>query len=334
MVDVTAMRLVHYPCRNLPILGHECAVPAEIERIDRRTANAWAKGISVDDYLRRERFLKTRPYSRGMTIHALLDDASDPSQAKVLASCETYRVPVFVPGRHDLGFGLGVASVFVDEDLRGHGHAATLLSGVHKHFADEGAALFYLMSEIGPTLYARLGYVGVPLRVRRFAATPLSPGANVEPLATTDLPTLLPSLSPPQSPLYIPANLEQLDWHFARGQFYAELAGGRVPRQVGARCEDAVAVWDVDHRPDCRRVRVLLVSAPRPSPHVTRVLQAAAAVAHDVGLPFAEVWETAALTPFLEAGTVCEAEDLPMVCPLAPDVFAADFRDVQRFHWL
>ena len=59
MVDVTTMRLVHYPCRNLPILGDECVVPAEIERIDRRTANAWAKGTSIDDYLRRERLLKT-----------------------------------------------------------------------------------------------------------------------------------------------------------------------------------------------------------------------------------------------------------------------------------
>ena len=334
MVDVTAMRLVHYPCRNLPILGRECAVPAEIERIDRRTANAWAKGISVDDYLRRERFLKTRPHSRGMTIHALLDDAEDPAQAQVLASCETYRVPVVVPGRRELGFGLGVASVFVDKELRGHGHAATLLSRVHQHFAEQGAALFYLMSEIGPTLYARLGYVATPLRLRRFAAAPLPPGPPVLALTATDLPTLLPSLSPPQSPLYIPANQELLDWHFARGQFYAELAGGSIPTQIGARCEEAVAIWDVDHRPECRRVRVLLVAAPRPSPHVARVLQAAASVAQQVGLPFAEVWETAALTPFLEGGEVCEAEDLPMLCPLVPEVHAADFVDVQRFHWL
>lgn len=334
MVDVTTMRLVHYPCRNLPILGDECVVPAEIERMDRRTANAWAKGTSVDEYLRRERLLKTRPYSQGMTVHALLDDEGDDLHARILASCETYRVPVVLPGRIERSFGLGVASVFVDEDLRGHGYAATLLHQVHQHFRDEGAALMYLMSEIGPTLYARLGYVSIPLRVRRFAAAPLPVGPALTPLMAEDLLTLIPSLPSPRSPLCIPANLPQLDWHFARGQFYAGLAGRQIPTEVGARCGDAVAIWDVDFRPDCRRVRVLLLAAEKPSEQVQRVLQAAAAVAAQVGVPFAEVWETAALTPILDGGTELPADDLPMICPLAPDVHAADFLDVQRFHWL
>lgn len=334
MVDVTSMRLVHYPCKNLPILAGECVVPAEIERIDRRTASAWAKGISVDDYLRRERFLKTRPYAAGMTIHALLDDDGSDLQAQILASCETYRVPVVVPGRRTIGFGLGVASVFVDEPLRGHGFAATLIQHVHDHFRAQGAAMMYLMSEIGPTLYARLGYVATPLSLRRFPAAPLPAGLRVEPIHADELATLIPRLPPPSSPLYIPANREQLDWHFARGQFYAGLAQGELPTEIGARSADAVAIWDVDHRPDCRRVRVLLVAAEKPSVHVEHVLCAAAAAAHAVGLPFAEVWETAALSPFLDGGIKIEADDLPMLCPLAPDVSATDFLDVQRFHWL
>ena len=48
---------------------------------------------------------------RGMTIHALLDDDGSDLQAQILASCETYRVPVVVPGRRTIGFGLRVASV-------------------------------------------------------------------------------------------------------------------------------------------------------------------------------------------------------------------------------
>ena len=34
----------------------------------------------------------------------------------------------------------------------------------------EGALCMYLMSEIGPTLYERMGYVARPLRICRFAA--------------------------------------------------------------------------------------------------------------------------------------------------------------------
>ena len=58
MVDVTDMRVVHLSCQDLPIIDGECRVSAEIERIDRRTAKAWAKDISVDEYLWRERVLR------------------------------------------------------------------------------------------------------------------------------------------------------------------------------------------------------------------------------------------------------------------------------------
>ena len=38
--------------------------------------------------------------------------------------------------------------------------------------------MMYLMSEIGPTLYARLGYVTTPLSLRRFPAAPLPLGCG------------------------------------------------------------------------------------------------------------------------------------------------------------
>ncbi len=54
--------------------------------------------------------------------------------------------------------------------MRGKGYASILLQRIHERLRGEGALCMYLMSEIGPTLYERLGYVARPLRICRFAA--------------------------------------------------------------------------------------------------------------------------------------------------------------------
>ncbi len=331
MVDVTGMQLLHYPCRNLPIASEECVVPPEIERIDRRTALAWAKEISVAEYLQRERFLKTRPFSRGLTIHALVDEASD----TILASCETYRVPVHVPGRSTDAYGLGIASVFVDEAQRGHGYAAELLRRLHRHFAEDGAALCYLMSEIGPTLYARLGYVTRNLRLRRYPGRSMPSSAQARFVTAVELPALLANLSTqPQNTLHIPPSVEQLDWHLARGRYYAQLTGYQFPIEIGARCGDVLAVWKPDFRREMMRLRVLLLAARAPSAAVSEVIVTAQGIAHQLSLPTVEVWESDAQTPLLTGGELHESSDVPMMLPLANDVRATDFHDVQRYHWL
>jgi hypothetical protein len=63
-------------------------------------------------------------------------------------------------------------------------------------------------------------------------------------------------------------------------------------------------------------------------------LTAATALAHRLDFPVVEVWESAAIEPLLQGGVIHEADDVPMVLPLASDVVAADFRDCQRYHWL
>lgn len=328
MVDVTGMRLVQHPCRNLPISSGECVVPAELERIDRRTAQAWAKDLSVAEYLRRERVLKTRPFSRGLTVYALLGDDDT-----LLASCESYRVPVAVPGRSDRGFGYGIASVFVDEAQRGHGYAAELLRRLHRQFFDEGAALVYLMSEIGPTLYAKLGYVTRPLQVRRYLAQPMPHRAQL--IHASDMAQTIANLPPQQhSPLHIPPTEEQLDWHISRGRFYAQQLGRSYPDVVGARSGNAVILWQLDLPQDANRLRVLLLSSPEPGQDVTEVIAAAQSVAHQHGLPTVELWESGAQSTLLPGGQRSPADDVPMILPLASDVNLADHSDIQRHHWL
>jgi hypothetical protein len=191
------------------------------------------------------------------------------------------------------------------------------------------------MSEIGPTLYARLGYVALTLRLRRYPACALPSSAKARFLTTEDLPEMLASYTPPMgSPLHIPPSQEQLDWHLARGRYYAQRAGSQFPSEIGARCDDAAVVWKPDFRSEGMRLRVLLLSANAPTPAVSAVIAAAQAVAHQLSLPMVEVWESDAQTPRLTGGELHESSDVPMMLPLADDVRVTDFHDVQRYHWL
>lgn len=59
---------------------------------------------------------------------------------------------------------VGLANLFTPEPLRGRGYATRLLEGTLDHFEREGHAVFYLLSDIGPDFYARLGFRPLPLR--------------------------------------------------------------------------------------------------------------------------------------------------------------------------
>jgi GNAT superfamily N-acetyltransferase len=172
-------------------VASECAdLPEAALCRDRLNFSSWGKGLSLEQYLERERQQWRLPFSRnGLRLWELRN------RDETLASLETYAVPV--AGGGIAGVGHGIASVFVEERLRGAGHASALVRRVNERLKDEGALLTYLMSEIGAPLYERLGYRGRPLRLRRFAPSDpqqpdLSPeDPRVQPLADGDIAALL-----------------------------------------------------------------------------------------------------------------------------------------------
>ena len=338
------MQLVSWSCANVDVKNGEATVSKEIERIDLRTAAAWKKSLTVEAYLQRERVLKAQPFSRGMTVHALVDSEDrgrpgqpgpmDAARGAILASCETYRVPVRIPGHRGPTHGCGIASVFVDAQQRGKGFATVLLREVIAHCQAEGASLLYLISEIGEPLYRPLGFEPWPWSVCRLPATPRRATSSCQFLTQNDFDqtSLEKTLSAARTVLL--PSVEQVYWHLSRSLFYAQALHKTPLQTIGAKAQNAVALWAQDRDADGDLLRVLLIEPTTDEPTVQTLLDAACACAFSAGLPRIDVWESQG-APFLPRDLPRFAtDDLPMVLWLDPNLRTQDLGTVHRCLWL
>lgn len=346
------MQLTAIEVKTFPVHAGEAQVPDEVVAIDRLTFTSWGGGLTLDQYLERERRLRACDYSRGLRQWVLRQGS------ELLASCESYAVPFVLAGadgsRHKAGLGHGIASVYVEARLRGRGYAGELLRRIHDHLRTEGALCAYLMSEIGPTLYERLGYVARPLRLCRFAAVDPSREAPHPKewtwLGEADVPSRLATAfgaasGVPRPGLSIETTPAQIDWHLARGRFYAQKLQRKTATRVGAAAGEAFVLWQPEYRRGVLQVLALWPGRtlwregqrdPR-SPEAAslrNVLHAARAAATELGLSSVEIWETPRSATFLRGGARVDTKDLPMLLPIAAGVRAEDWTDYERAHWL
>lgn len=302
---------------------HAAAVPAARAR-DTLNHAVWGGGLSLPQFLAREATLWQHPFSqRGLRLWLLRD--SD----EVLASCETYAVRCQSAGRS--GLAHGVASVFVEERLRGRGHASALLRGVHEQLQNEGALCTYLMSEVEPTIYARLGFVARPLRVHRLPAKDTAPSAAVDWL---DVARLDDSLLPPLGDsLSLQIDADFVRWHTARGCFHADTLGRPRQRRLGPRVGNTWALCADEPGEDLLRVLALRTDGDPQA--LSAVLQATQVLAHQQGLATVELWENerSRAWPF-PAAAGHDLAVIPMLCPLVPDVDPAAWQSGERGHWI
>lgn len=344
------MQLHMIPMRDVPIADAEAQVPAEVVSLDELTYASWGPPLTLPQYLKRERIMRAVPFSRGLRTWMLRDGEA------LLASCESFEVPLFIAGPRRKtprrGVVHGIASVYVETKLRGRGLARALLTRLHGQLARESVLGCYLMSEIGPALYAGMGYVARPLRLCRYAAADLATERLPAPLPFTwvtedQLPALLAERYRPAVP---PARIEttpaQLGWHLSRSRYYAAVLGRRSSPYVGARCGDAFVLWQASYPKELLRVLMLYPgervfvpgAAINPRSHeleaVRHVLHAARFLAAELGLGHVEVWENAHNGAYLRGGVRLAGEDLPMLLPFVPELRGEDWLDYERCHWL
>ncbi|MBL9009306.1 MAG: GNAT family N-acetyltransferase [Myxococcales bacterium] len=303
---------------------HAAAVPEATAR-DSLSYEVWGGDLSREQFLSREAMLWRHPFSqRGMRVWLLR--AGD----EVLAGCESFVVPCTSRGVR--GLAHGIASVFVEERLRGRGHASELVRGVNAQLADEGALCTYLMSEVAPTIYARLGFVARPVRVRRLAALQAPIASTVDWIAVTQLDdALLPALG---DALSLQIDRDFVSWHIARGWFHADVCGR--PRQtiLGPRVGNT---WTIcADEPSESLLRVLALRCDGDPQALAQVLSATCQLAAQQGLSSVEIWENEQNRALPFAADL-RAEDLaaiPMLCPLQPGIDARDWQSCERGHWL
>lgn len=322
----------------------EVDVPAEVVALDVSTHVAWGGGLTLEQYLRRERVMRATPFCRRGLRQWVLRSGD-----VVEASLETHAMDVVVNGRR--GIGHGIASVYVEPARRGHGHAIELLRRVHDALKAEGALLCLLMSEVGARFYEKLGYVARPLHLRRYAAATETESHGAQPpwelLTAVDVPAALAARKLPAQSLRVEVGTEHALWHMARSRYYAATLRQKPLHHFGARAGDAMTLWAPDVRDDVLRILTLYPGARLATPGtvfeprspegeaVRNVLHAARAVARELGLSAVEVWENPQNAGYLRGGArAIDTHEIPMLVGLTDGVRGSDWLDYERVHWI
>lgn len=312
------------------------ATSAEKTARDMLTHAAWGQRLTLEQYLERERRLRAHPYPReAMRTWLLIGGEGE----GVLASCETFAMRAYLP-RQSAAASLsrveGVASVFVEERLRGRGLAVDLMDALGERLRQDGALASILFSDVGLSIYERSGYVARPAISRVFEPEPGDPaGACDRVLTEVDAPKALHDACFPDDALLIWPTATQLDWHLERERIYAALLGAQRPACHAALAGTGRAVFCADLK--SARLMILQLAARR-TDEALALIQVARRVAHQAGLSEVVLWECA--WPFElsdDAGggrRVRRTEALPMICPLRKGVDPASWGQTSRATWV
>ncbi len=294
------------------------ATAREVEERNRLTWSVWGGLLSLEQYLARETRLRAHPFSAGFDTWLLLHGAAP------VASCETYRMASFVVGV--AGAAFGIASVFVEAQLRGRGYARRLLEGLHATLEEEASPhAFLLFSEVGAELYARVGY-----QARSVAAFSVEPElrleGDVELFSDLQAGDVLAALVRPRDRFVVWPTIAQLDWHRERQRIYAEVLHRPSVIEAGARDRDGAIFWAADWK---NATLYATLIAPPSTGTVRSLIQAAQHIAAKYGLLRVVGWQGGD-----GFGAPHDASDsLAMLRPVAPGVRAAAWT-VMRGLWI
>jgi len=111
----------------------------------------WGEGKTRDEFV--ENRLNSPQFQRSQRFVGLVND-------HIVVSLAAYTCQFRSSG--DVLDGIAIGSVYTREEHRGHGYASQLLAHVDQHYADAGAKLSVLYSDIEPAFYERHNYIACP----------------------------------------------------------------------------------------------------------------------------------------------------------------------------
>ncbi|MBS2026402.1 MAG: GNAT family N-acetyltransferase [Deltaproteobacteria bacterium] len=298
---------------------------------DRLTYPAWGQRLTPEQYLERERRLRAQAWAATAMRTWLLVE-----EREVLASCETFAMGARFRGEKRVVEG--VASVFVEERLRGKRYASAIFEKLLPRLRDEGALASILFSDVGESIYARVGYAARPALERLFspeAGAPANVCDAVFSESMDDLRAALADAPEPDDALLLYPSAVQLDWHIERERIYAQLVDEPRPPWHGARAGRGRAVWAGDLKND--QLVILWLAATR-SDEALALIQAARRAAHGAGLSKVVLWECAWPFELAESAgggrRVRRADSIPMIAPLVSGLDARDWGQTSRGVWI
>lgn len=131
------------------------AADAEIDTILGWTHALWGARAALPAYVARTRGYLATPWGRERYRFMVAHDAA----GTPVAACKAYRLAAELAGEpvEALGFG----AVFTRPECRGQGHAGRMLRSLMEEAGAGGTAIALLFSDIGPALYADLGFTAL-----------------------------------------------------------------------------------------------------------------------------------------------------------------------------
>jgi hypothetical protein len=309
------------------------ATEAQKETRDLLTAEAWSAGLNPEAYLRREQRLRALAVPRlGMRTWLVLD-----SEGRVLSSCETFTfASVLRPGDGDTwGQSYGVASVFTEVPLRGRGHATRMLDLLCLTLGQErGAQAVVLYTDVGPSQYARSGFVVRPAFDWRWPVA--TPGAQSDAVFfSEDALSWRWAARPVSSGRFVlHPTADTFDWFLERERIYCTELGRPRPKACGAAVGGSVALFYAQPKDGRLWLHWLDAEDAKSS---RALVNAARIVARDAGLSEVRLWEDPDVpSPEGLEGGVREKRSgsTPMIRPLDARVQPLDWRRIPRALWV
>jgi GNAT superfamily N-acetyltransferase len=293
---------------------------------DRLAYDAWGTGLSVDQFVERERRLRAHGWAAANLETWLLIDGE-----LALSSCESFCMPSWrrAGDGRQAGVTFGIASVFTERALRRRGYAQQLVAQVVEALRARRPQASILFSDVGD-YYTRVGYRRLPALDRVFPAEAGAPERSVDRLLTAEeLDAQHAAAPPPDGELVVWPSAEQLDWHRERARVYGELLGRPSLAHAGARAGRGTIAWAADFPHG--KLAVLYLRAERLA-EAQALMEAARRQAAEVGLAEVVCWESP--LPFGWPDGVVQERDhsVPMIYPF--ERLASDEIVVPRGVWV
>lgn len=142
------------------------ASDAEVERILGWTHAIWGVELPFPAYVARTRGMLASPWGRERYRFMIAHDAA----GEPVSACKLYRLEAELGGAPAEAIGFG--AVVTRPERRGEGHAGRMLAALMDAARAEGAATALLFSDIGPALYAALGFAPLAVQAGKAPALP------------------------------------------------------------------------------------------------------------------------------------------------------------------
>lgn len=279
----------------------------ELEGIARANAREWAKGLSVDEYIERERALAAHPWARAHLETRVLRDGG----GAILASFDALAM------ESTAGGVLTIASVFVAPERRGRDLARQMLALALEEAAASGRfAWALLFSDVGTRYYERLGFAPAPGGRERYEAAAIPGAIAARPAGASALAEVRAARRRAAADFALLPSDGLFDWQLERFRVFARVRGAAWPGALEARLPSgSFAVFAPNFRD--RTLETLSLRAAAPEDRAA-LIDAARAQAFQLGLG------AALLGP----------DGIPMVRPLRPGAPPPRlFAPIERVDW-